>query len=917
MIAPRPSNLAANTLVTAASLAANASNMHPTTMSGHSTVAQVPTENATPPPLNTTPPVLKTASIPNASVPASTLPAAIPAQRSISIAHQEPAEDSPVMNETLSVIDEHMTDMKLPRQIMQEHERHMTNDSGSEYSTLLDHRISYIAGQETDEEEHNKLTEKGVLAWSPAQVAEHLEDIGVEARHCHIFREQEITGEVLLAMDQASIFMKEFDLGLVGQRLRTWHKIKALQEEVRNRPTPAQKQKRVFGGEATFDGWESDKSGLNGPNTTTTHFNRASTSPLPARQDVNDPQPSPSIHLAQNQLRDANSTPSSFTFKSGLDSPSRPSAASIRDLNHFRRHSAVDFASTFRPSTPTEQSTSAVSQTNAAASPQHKKTPSLDHNWTMGSPVLASGPRPVSAINPNVHVNSDRNTFGHRSQRASHLPTSSRELDLGYKSGDEIDGKKARNLLRKRDTITASHSRQSSHQGETKRTSYAGARRHSRFGSVDSIKDTVAAITNPATKMYHGNHKGHFRNSSANEAIAKASTSSPDMISPTVTRLEYDARPSMKIVTSSSGRDSGVGSNGSPKSATAPPKAKLRIGQRAISDAVTSNERSIATSPSSMPSPIKGSTHQSPARTGSTTPSGASASLDRDSTDVSSKGTSGAHTGLTPTHGTRRKKKKETSAYVRGLEQKTPQEQMINCDYSGWMKKKSSNIMTTWKSRLFVLRGRRLSYYYSDNDTQEKGLIDISSHRVLPADNDILTGIHATVTGARSSPVSPATSHTPTLAATEAAAQAESSLQKATSDSTFIFKLVPPRSGLSRAVNFTKPTVHYFAVDNVRQGRLWMAALMKATIDRDETKPITTSYQLKTISLAKARSMKQRPPALMNLEEHGGGVMDGPKSDETGLNIQGMGFEKEDGGLEGKRTSSLDALQSRDTPRSE
>ncbi len=42
---------------------------------------------------------------------------------------------------------------------------------------------------------------------------------------------------------------------------------------------------------------------------------------------------------------------------------------------------------------------------------------------------------------------------------------------------------------------------------------------------------------------------------------------------------------------------------------------------------------------------------------------------------------------------------------------------------------------------------------------------------------------------------------------------------------------------------------------------------MKATIDRDDTQPITATYQAKTISLAKARQMRHRPPSLMNLEE--------------------------------------------------
>ena len=42
---------------------------------------------------------------------------------------------------------------------------------------------------------------------------------------------------------------------------------------------------------------------------------------------------------------------------------------------------------------------------------------------------------------------------------------------------------------------------------------------------------------------------------------------------------------------------------------------------------------------------------------------------------------------------------------------------------------------------------------------------------------------------------------------------------------------------------------------------------MKATIDRDETKPVITSYNAKTISLSKARALRTRPPDLTNKEE--------------------------------------------------
>jgi hypothetical protein len=65
-------------------------------------------------------------------------------------------------------------------------------------------------------------------------VAEYLLDAGVEKKHCDVFKDQEIDGEALLGVDRNFIFMKEFDLGPMGPRLRTWMKINALQQEVRN-----------------------------------------------------------------------------------------------------------------------------------------------------------------------------------------------------------------------------------------------------------------------------------------------------------------------------------------------------------------------------------------------------------------------------------------------------------------------------------------------------------------------------------------------------------------------------------------------------------------------------------------------------------------------------------------------------------
>lgn len=864
--------------------------------------------NPTPPPLNTTPSNQRN-SISSASGLTPIITPSLPTQRSIGIAmanQRGQGEDSPVMNETLSVIDEHITDMNTPGSSLRAGERRGTNDSGSEYSSHIDHRLSYIAGNETDEEERQLLSRKEVMAWSPDQVAEGLRNLGVERGHCDFFKQQEITGEVLLEMDQETFFMPALELGVVGRRLRTWHKIKALQDEVRNQTVNGDNRSNVFTAQSLLNDFEpvSSQNATNGlpPPMVHSHTERPATRPNHGRQPSQNGQstspPRPAYGL---QRGDSRISHQSFSGKGGPDSPARPSAASIREINHSRRHSTVDLV-TPPASDPPMVTNGTLSPHRSATSP-HKKTPSLDRNWTMGAPARTASARPASAIS----MSTDYNTFD---PTVKDTGGGMRDIDRGYVSGGEAEGRRIRNVLKKRDVVSASHSRTNSHLEDQQRGSQVGSKRQSRFGSVDSIRDTVSAMTSPASRIYHGNSvKSRFRNSSANE-LGRTSPMLNTLSSPVVTKLEYDEKPKMKVVTSTSKPSSpkppgDVSSTESPGSSMASPQsnAKPRMGLRAISDAVTGNEKALISAPAFNTSPAKDQSINSPARTGSTTPSRTSEGLDRESTDASSKGTAGAPSGLTPTSGTTgpKKKKKETSAYIRGLEKKTPQEQMVGCDYSGWMKKKSSNLMTTWKPRLFVLRGRRLSYFYSENDSQEKGLIDISSHRVLAADHDIITGFHATVTGAKSSPVSPLNTQTLTVASQEAAAQAELTPNKDKPDSVFIFKLVPPRSGLSRAVNFTKPTVHYFAVESIVQGRLWMAALMKATIDRDESQPIVTTYQQKTISLAKARLLRHRPPALMNLEEKAAGVQPGPNSDETGLNIQGVNLDE----AERRRGASL------------
>ncbi|KAJ5174885.1 uncharacterized protein N7482_000762 [Penicillium canariense] len=796
-----------------------------------------------------------------------------------SIDNHANGEDSPVMNETLSVIDEHITDMNTPRHSVSTQEARTINDSGSEYSSHLSHRISYINGHETDEEENTHLTVDEVRRWNHTETAKHLRDLGVDPKHCDIFEQEEITGDLLLEMSQDTIFMKEFDLGVMGKRLKTWHKIKAFQEEVKGiKPQPQPQLQPARGSFSSYAGPEErslSRAGHTGP------F-------LPRIPSVSERTGSgypPRISAVPGQhprLTSNNSSPMTPNAPSfGHDSPRRISAASIREFNHGRRHSSIDATTRGMP--------------DLSMNGSHQKKPSFDRAWTLNSNSQALPTRPGTSIGT---------TSAYRGAQATesepNTPEQWDDLDRGYFSGTEVDSRRTRRVLQKRTSTggSISHSRQSSYADDPYRASTAG-KRQSRIASVDSMRDAVTHVS-PAAQAYHGTPpKSRFRSMStrvSNRSGNESQSSNPEAKSgffssfgPLI-RSKGDAKVDTKGEADgkADGKASGTVRSsalhfGLPKMGGAGPKIRRAVGLRAISDVVGkgSSDNSAPASPHDY-DPMS-------ARTGSTTPSATSKSSERHSTDGSGKATDGAGFIVRPRTV---KSKKDTSAYTRGLEKKSPREQIDGCEYSGWMKKRSSNLMTTWKPRLFVLRGRRLSYYYSEDDTEERGLIDITAHRVLRADNDPIIALHATVTGATALPANANTTENGGgMKLTTPAAIA--SLTNKNGNGPFFFKLVPPKMNNSRTVQFTKPTTHFFQVDSVQEGRLWMAALMKATIERDLETLVTTNKQ-KTISLKQARMMNQRPPALMTLPSGLEQPVQLIEEDEedNGLRIDGLNIAK-------------------------
>lgn len=180
-------------------------------------------------------------------------------------------------------------------------------------------------------------------------------------------------------------------------------------------------------------------------------------------------------------------------------------------------------------------------------------------------------------------------------------------------------------------------------------------------------------------------------------------------------------------------------------------------------------------------------------------------------------------------------KKKQTSAFLEGIQNVSVQESANTADCSGWMSKKGSGKMGTWKKRFFTLHGTRLSYFSNSDSNREKGLIDITGHRVVPVkDDDKLVAIYAASTG----------------------------------KGKYIFKLLPPQPGSRKGLTFTQPQVHYFAVDSKEQMRDWLGALIKASIDIDSSVPIVSSYMMPTVSLEDAKKMLEDAKEEMLLREH-------------------------------------------------
>ncbi|KAL1413569.1 hypothetical protein Q8F55_001343 [Vanrija albida] len=127
-------------------------------------------------------------------------------------------------------------------------------------------------------------------------------------------------------------------------------------------------------------------------------------------------------------------------------------------------------------------------------------------------------------------------------------------------------------------------------------------------------------------------------------------------------------------------------------------------------------------------------------------------------------------------------------------------------DKVGYLKKRGERY-NTWKPRYFVLKGSHLYYLKSEGEDRVKGHIDLKGHRII--------------------------------------------VDESANPGNYGFRLVGPGN--------EKP--HYFSSSDQSELRDWMKALMKATIARDYTVPVTSSCNIPTIPLAEAQALQPRPPS--------------------------------------------------------
>jgi hypothetical protein len=752
------------------------------------------------------------------------------------------------------------------------------NDDSSEYSVqepppdiFLSESENEGNGLAMERYDDFPYTRAEVMAWSPAEVAEYLKSRHIPSTTYVKFEEQEVSGSILLELEMSHL--KELELGSFGKRFQVWKEIEHLTKRVkhasarhRNGSDAVRHSTVSFLEDASHNRPPSGTVGSTG-GPVLPHISGQHNIPPSRRyrinvEEANAHQPGSDLltPLTSTTISSSIASPTFSLFEQPRSPPISP-GFDRQFTNSYKRYSTHEHTST-----ALNVAMSAGAAVLIAGTPDsnrsHQRESSFDKNWSNRS--IDGPPRPATAtgmresdvthkVNPSTSTaeSSFTGDSGFSGSQA-HSPEQFAAAERSYFSGGE-------SISRERKVLHKKNGRGGfSDHCATEGTLKSGAAhlRHSRIASTGSDARKTSTTLSVTLPSFLGGKDKHKRKSASFSGNLDGSLSDYDVSKTTSDRSSegFMARPLSPAILVASA-----------------------FAGRSISTTMKSSFEESLSSPGAT---------GSISTTDGSTPS--SMTINMDGGAVPSK----------PAKADRRKVRgigsgslRSKSSARKGLRNVSAAYATEGADYSGWMKKRGSSGIGGWKPRFFVLSGRRLAYFYSNQDTKERGLVDITSHKVLPASDDRLIELHAAfaaVTSPITSPCPGSSSPGPDSPSSPKAVRGdkEKEKEKEKEQGWFTFKLVPPAPGTAKGVTFTPPRLHYFATNTRDEGKKWMAALMKATIDRDETSPIVTSYSAKTISLAQARALRIRPPHLAPTES---------EQDTSGLAISGIEMGTADG----------------------
>lgn len=676
----------------------------------------------------------------------------------------------------------------------QQQQSQAANNSVHDTLTDLDEAISELSGANKSQPLQSAIP--NVLNWQPNDVRNYFLSLGYEPAVCDCFLQHQITGPILLELDLA--YLKEIDIPSFGTRFQISKAIKALNQSlntgvVQDIPSSLSPSANASQQSLSHTNPENNNHSNNSNNNSNSNSNSniAKTNSFKENPD------------SKNNRTEANPVPV-FKRQSLL--------RTAKDNSLLNHHLAKTPAQDYQQHKNNGMHDFPLDNNNSGSfSNPHKKDASFDRSWTVnkGKKASETSQKPT----PNKQHQRLRSTTISTTDQYFHENPSSTDSNPLPPFNLSVDKSSNLTFTNDKQTLTSQEPNKQHPSSHTRQLSSDTVRVTNNNPSLSN------ATSNDGSTLYLPSHNHKPSTSSLGfsdfrylNKLTSDEAFNDDFAAAAVTST-HQRRPSSLVSVILTGENSEGLQSQKEKSAgesavdlDSGDESEETKAKRIATDSNTSNS-------SFDSSNTVQSNSQSQKEGAAITPTNSLGKKKKGSLRGSS-----SHSNLRKSSS----KKTRTSAFQEGIKSVTPTEASKTADYSGWMNKRGSATVGTWKARYFTLHGTRLSYFSQFSDTREKGLIDITSHRVIPVgDEDKLVAMYAASVGA----------------------------------GRHCFKIIPPSPGSRKGVTFTVPKVHYFAVDTKEEMREWINAIIKATIDRDDSVPVVSSCATPTVSLARAREM--------------------------------------------------------------